>query len=88
LFDKIDFRLTYENILTSGFFERAKLPLIAETDEQAVEYALRGAGAADARIVRIRSTLHLEEMLVSSPVRRELEGRAEIEVLGESPLLT
>jgi hypothetical protein len=86
LFDKIDFRATYENAMASGFFERVRLPMIAETDEQAVGYAVRGAGIAEPRLVRIRNTLHLDELFVSARVRRELEGQAGIEVLDEVPL--
>jgi len=85
LSDKIDFRATYENALTSTFLERAKVPMVAEADRQAVEFAFRSlalAHPAAARIIRIRNTLRLDELIISRPVLQELEGRPDIEVLG------
>jgi hypothetical protein len=85
LFHKIDFKPTYHNMITSGFLERAKIPLIAETDRQAIEIALRGCDPVrldQAKIIRIKNTLHLEELQVSAPVLREIQNRRDIEVLG------
>ncbi len=90
--DKIDFRATAENVVTSGFLERGKIPLTAETGRRAVEIALRGASvrdAAAARILRIRNTLALEEMWASDALVGELAGREVVEVTGErAPLLS
>jgi len=85
LFAKIDFTATYENAMTSTFTERAKVPMIAETDRQAIQFAaqvLRGTAPAGLRIMRIRNTLHLEEMLLSPAVLDNLGGRSDVEVLG------
>jgi hypothetical protein len=86
LFDQVDFGSTYSNIVTSGFFERGKMPLLAETDEQAMRWADRGSGVHDAgaaRIIRIRDTLHLEEMQVSPAVLDEISGTGDFEVREE-----
>lgn len=83
--DKIDFEVTYKNIVTSGFLERGKLPVVAATDREALEVALRGAGCREvesARIIRIRDTLHLSELLVSNPVLEDLRAHANIEMHG------
>jgi hypothetical protein len=83
LFEKIDFAATYENVITTRFLERGKIPIIAETDRQAMEIALRGAGltsAQDARLVRIHNTLRLDELLVSPAVLMDIRGREGIEV--------
>ncbi len=85
LFDKIDFKPTYHNMVTSGFLERAKIPLIAETDEQAIQIALRGCDPLtldQAKIIRIKNTLRLDELQVSPPVLREIQARPDIEILG------
>ena len=85
LFAKIDLATTYENVLTSTFTERAKIPLIAETDRQAMEFALqalRGAEATNLRVVRIRNTLRLDELLVSTTVLAGIRERPDVEVLG------
>lgn len=91
LFDKIDFQATYQNLITSGFLERGKIPVIAETDRQAVGFALAGCPPLkmeEARILRIRNTLQLDELWVSPPSLKELEGRQDIEVLSsiDAPL--
>jgi len=85
LFAKIDFPATYANIVTTGFFERGKVPLIAETDRNALTIAVRGCEPLDpsqARIIRIRNTLHLGEIHVSPAVLKTIGGHGNIEVIG------
>jgi hypothetical protein len=83
---KIDYRATYENVLTSTFVERGKVPIVADNDRRALEYALRTCGPIEpehARIIRIKDTLHLDEMYVSKAVLNELQHQSNIEVIGE-----
>ena len=83
-FDKIDFEVTNRNILTSGFLERGKIPYIAQSDNEALQVSLRAAGCLDvtsARVIRIKDTLHLGEMLVSECVMECLVKEPSIEVL-------
>lgn len=83
LFEKLDLQATYQNVITTTFLERGKIPIIAATDREAVEIAVRGCGltsAESARIMRIRNTLRLEEVLVSPVLMKDLCGRADIEV--------
>lgn len=83
LFDKIDFRVTNRNIVTSSFFERGKIPLVAETDAEAMEYALRAVGAegsARPRVLRIRDTLHLDMVYASEAILDELRGRTDLAI--------
>ena len=82
---QIDLRSTYANVLTSGFLERGKIPVIADNDREALRIALGAAGLDDwtnARIVRIRNTLHLEELYVSPAVRRDMAAAVRCEILG------
>lgn len=84
LFEKIDFHATYENALTSTFLERAKIPIIADNDRQAIGMALRAASqdqADAARIIRIKNTLRLDRLQVSPAVLADLKQREGIEVL-------
>ncbi|MGQ9779045.1 MAG: hypothetical protein ACUVRM_04080 [Bacillota bacterium] len=51
-----------------------------------VEYALRTCGPVapnEARIARIKDTLHLNEVYVSRPVWEELDGRPGFRRIGE-----
>jgi len=85
VFQKIDWKATYENVFASGFFERGKLPVVADTDDQALEWALRACEAIkpeEVRIVRIKNTLRLDSLLVSEAVRKEIAGRETIDVIG------
>lgn len=76
LVDKIDWRVTQENVVTSGFLERGFLPIVCETDQAAVGVGLRGLGRPvdpeSVRAVRIRNTLALGEAWVSPALLREL----------------
>jgi hypothetical protein len=82
---KIDPAATNENAVTSTFLERAKVPLVAETDRQALEIALRcslPAEDAEPRVIRIRNTLRLDELFVSRPVLEEMRAVGPVEELG------
>jgi hypothetical protein len=70
-YESIDFNATYINGITSSFLERIKIPVICPTDRDALETAMRSChyipeGAE--KIVRIRNTLHLDELWVSDTV--------------------
>ncbi len=81
---KIDHAITYTNIITSGFLERAKQPIVAPHDQAAFELCHRAAGPIpfDAlRIIRIRDTLHVNELYVSSAILKELGSTEGITVL-------
>lgn len=84
LFDKIDFKATYQNAVTSTFLHRGKIPIIAENPEMAIKWALMTCGPIEishARIVRIKNTLNLNEIYVSKSVLDEIKDR--VEVIGE-----
>jgi len=84
--NKIDYKATYENVLTATFLERGKMPIVAESDKVALEYALRTCGPVEpenAKVIRIKDTLHLGEMYVSRAVLDEIKDRSNIEVIGE-----
>lgn len=83
IFKKIDFPATYENTVTSNFLERGKMPIIAETEQQALHYALRSSkifNPEDAKIIRISNTLKVDEMFVSQRVLDEVRNREDIEI--------
>jgi hypothetical protein len=90
LYGRIDFQATVENAYTSSFLSRAKVPIVAESDEQAIDIALRSCGAiagGQERIMRIRDTLHLEEIYLSEKLLEELCPRPGIRDTGRSVVL-
>jgi hypothetical protein len=70
LVKEMNYRDTVINCLTAGYPEGANLPVYFDTDREALDAALAILGtrsAADARILRIRNTLCLEELEMSEP---------------------
>ena len=87
LFEQVDLRATYANVLTTGFLERGKIPLLAESDADALAMAAAALGRNSlegARIIRVQNTLRLDTLLVSPPVLEDMAGQDGIEVLGEA----
>lgn len=85
-YEKIDFQATYENVLTHCFFERGKMPVIAETEAEALDYALkycRIKNPEKAKVLRIKNTLVLDEMWASRSLVEELSHRPGVKVTGE-----
>ena len=66
LVDKIDLRATYTNVITTGFFGSAKLPMILDSDREAIAVALTGHDPSTVRLACIKNTLELEEMVISA----------------------
>jgi hypothetical protein len=84
LFDKINFSSTYSNASTSSFLERAKLPIVASDDREAFRLALRSCGylkAGEEKIIRIKDTLHLDELLISKAVMDLIQDPGRIEII-------
>ncbi len=85
LADKINFKYTYTNSLTSGTVMRSKLPIILETDREAVEAALGTIGLAEpheAKVARIKNTLELEEFQASEALLEAVRANPHLEVTG------
>ena len=82
VYDKVNFDITYKNISTSSFLERGKIPFVAKDDTEALRLALRNCGnmfPGKERIIRIKDTLHLNELYVSDAVLQELSNNTQIE---------
>jgi len=77
--DGIDREVTWTNTLTAGALACGRIPVALPTADQAVDAALRSVprGATEARVVRIRDTLHLGEMAVSAPLLDHLAAGCE-----------
>ena len=83
LVNKIDYRVTYINCFTAMTPEKARLPAVAETDKEAIEWAFQTIGAVEpqqARVVKIKNTLHLDKLYISQSLLSELEAKPDWEV--------
>jgi hypothetical protein len=68
-FQAIDRRVTYTNIMTSGSLDAGKFPVALPDEDSAIRAALScmpGVDSATATVVRIRDTLHLQDIAVSA----------------------
>ncbi|MGH3088754.1 MAG: lactate racemase domain-containing protein [Rubrobacteraceae bacterium] len=86
LFEKIDYGAMNQNVLTSTFIERAKVPMVMENDREAIEAAIRcnwGVAPEDTRFVRIPNTLHIREVDLSENLVSEALDNGNVEVVGE-----
>ena len=91
LADSIDWKATYENVITSGFLQRGFLPIVAENDKEAVDIAVRTSGQPDLsglRVARIESTLKLGKAYLSAPLLKELTEKGRGVPLGEAEELS
>lgn len=85
LMNKIDFPTTYANCLTSTVVVPARMPVILDSDRDAILAAVKTCNASDVakvRAVRIKDTLHLSEIYISEALLAEAATHPELEVLG------
>ena len=86
LADQIERKAMNANVITSTFVERAKVPMVLASDEEALRTAIRcnwGVSSEETRFVRIPNTLHLEYLYVSENMVNEALANAETEVVGD-----
>ncbi|MFZ5650967.1 MAG: hypothetical protein ACOY4I_08935 [Bacillota bacterium] len=77
LLEKIDYKATYLNCLTTTFVRRAAVPMILKDDREAISIALYSLSLDKGRrprVVRIANTLHLEHIQVSENLLPEVLG--------------
>ena len=83
---KIERKAMNANVVTSTFIERAKVPMVLASDEEALQTAVRcnwGVPPEETRFVRIPNTLHLEYLYVSENLVDEVHRNAETEIVGD-----
>ena len=84
LYDKLDLPKMYLNGLTSGAFEAIKIPVVLDSDRQALEVALHAASSSSSsapRMAIVHSTLQLDEFLVSEAVLDDVNANPHLSVL-------
>jgi hypothetical protein len=76
---KTDFAATYANAIASKVTER--LPMVLDTDSQAVSAGLLLAGGEDAKVIRIKDTLNLQYVMVSANMLDEVKESPDLELI-------
>lgn len=73
-FEKINFEKTYPNCLTTRVVLSAKIPVVMNSDRQAIQAAIKTCFDLDlnkVRLVRIKNTLQLEQISISEALLTE-----------------
>lgn len=86
LANKLNRSITDLNCVTAVAPEKARLPIVAETDQSAVNQAIATAGPVtpeDIRLCWIRSTMKLDTMYVSKALLEEVTARDELEKISD-----
>lgn len=81
---KIDYNYTYVNCATAHNTRGAATPLHYDTDRKVLDIALNNIGYVEperARVIRIRNTLDVEQLMISEAYEPEMEGRDDLEII-------
>ncbi len=84
--DAIDRKITAINCITGLHPTAAMIPIAYETDREAISQALHTCGLVEppnAKVIQIKDTLHLADVMVSEKYLDELSGRIDLERLSE-----
>lgn len=85
---EFDVASTYANIITSANLDGAAIPLVMNTDRDAIGLAVKTVVRVkpeECRIVRIKNTLHLSEIQVSEPLLELVRRHPERFELASAP---
>jgi hypothetical protein len=85
LVDKINIDASYVNVVTAVGTELIRIPIHFDSDREVMDTATKvipDFTEKEARIVRIKNTLDLEEMLISAAMIPEAEAMENIQIIG------
>ena len=88
--EKIDPTITYTNAITAHVMQSAKIPIVAENDQQALRAALvtlRGGIPKAPLIVRIKNTKELETIWLSETYQEFVKRNSNLEIIGDSKVI-
>lgn len=86
LVNKVNFPMTYANGLTSTVVGPTHMPTVLETDYDAIRAAIKTCNARDlgrARVVRIKDTLHLGDIMISAAMLEQAKTTPGVTISGE-----
>ncbi len=91
LVKKMDSSVTSINVITAMTPEKGRIPIVLQSDKEAVDAALNTIGAIapeNARLVHIKNTLEMGELAISEAFLQETKRRADIKIIKELGPLT
>ncbi len=84
LIKKMDPEVTYANAMTANSPASASIPIHYSTDRKVLDAALQTIGYVEpeqAKVIRIRNTLDLEQMLVSEAYYDEMQDHTDLKIV-------
>jgi hypothetical protein len=85
LVNKVNFPMTYANGLTSTVVGPTHMPTVLESDYDAIRAAIKTCNARDlsqARVIRIKNTLHLGDIMISESLLEQAKTTPGVEITG------
>lgn len=86
LYKKIDYKAMNTNAITATFLERARIPIVFQREQEAIETGLKtiwNLPGVPPRIIIIKNTLKLDEMYVSEAIWEEIKDKQDISSIGD-----
>ncbi|MDH7576785.1 MAG: lactate racemase domain-containing protein [Bacillota bacterium] len=86
LLSKVDWEVTYLNVLSTTFVQRAMVPMHFPTEEETIQMALRSLGSENphkARVLVIQNTLELDEVEFSAALIEEAKAHPCLTIISE-----
>ena len=86
LFEKLNLEPIYANAIAVKCPEDAKIPIIADSEEEAIRIAIKVARGADLKklkVVRIKNTLELDTIQISDALLPEIDKNKQLEYLSK-----
>jgi len=88
LYKEMDIPKTYANIIASTYLDGAMIPMIMNTDQEAIQLAVKTVVRVkplDCKIVRIRNTLELMDIHVSEPLMPQVRANPDRFEIASAP---
>ena len=85
LVNKINYKDMYTNTITSTFLNRAKIPITADTEKEAVEIAIKTCWQPNQKGLKLlimKNTLDLEYLYISEAIWNEIKDSKKLEACG------
>ena len=87
LYKEVDIGTTYANIIAATYLDSAVIPMVMNTEEEAIRLAVKTVVRVkpqDCKIVRIQNTLELIDIQVSEPLMAQVcANPEEFEIMGQ-----
>ena len=89
-YEKLDLNAMYPNSITSTILGGVKIPVIMESDKEAIQLCVKICNEIDKdnpRIIRIPNSLHIEHIMLSEAYYEEAKNHPDIEIESEPEYL-